>query len=87
MAQKQSGVPYRQFCKESLWLYKEAQQYLSGGVCREAIVNIVLLVVLHRGWFNRNDHFKDFLEHYGQPLDAKNFDFEAAKRAALKMLS
>ena len=81
-----SGVPYRQFCKEPMWLYKEAQRYLSCGICRDTVLNIFLLVILFRGWFNRHDHFTDFLGFYGMPLAAGSFNLDQVKAAAKKPL-
>ena len=77
----QSGVPYRQFCKQSMYLYKAAQQYLAGGVTEAAVMNVVLMVVLFRGWFNRMDRFQEFVQGIGG-LDAASFSSKTAGRVA-----
>ena len=74
----QSGVPYRQFCKQSMYLYRAAQQYLSGGVTESSVLNVFLLVALFRGWFNRMDRFQEFTIALGG-LDVATFSAERAK--------
>ena len=61
----QSGVPFRQFCKQSMYLYREGEKLKTGGVTEAAIMNIFLLVVIFRGWFNNMKLMHEFMERLG----------------------